>query len=70
MNDRSDDAIKDLCTSYSAYVRAITGNDNNSIIAWSICLMGDQKRTGVSMVPMSRLEDTLKIRDDLTKEIY
>jgi hypothetical protein len=69
-NDRSDKAIEDLCVSYSAYVRAITEKNDQAMIAWAICLITDQERTGVTMIPMERLRNSIKLRNEIAKEIY
>jgi hypothetical protein len=69
-NDRSNKAIEDLCTSYSAYVRAITEKNDQAMIAWAICLITDQENTGVTMVPMDRLRNTIKLREAIVADMY
>ena len=69
-NDRSDKAIEDLCISYSAYMRAIIEKNDQAMVAWAICLITDQERTGVTMVPMHRLQGTIKLQQELAKEMY
>ena len=70
MHNRSNKAIEDLCTSYSAYVAAIRENNDQAIAAWAICLISDQTETGVEMVPTERLRATLAIRQSIVKEMY
>lgn len=69
-HDRSNKAIEELCISYSAYMRAISEQNNHAIITWAICLISDQKNTGVTMVPMDLLQNTIQLRKELVKEIY
>jgi hypothetical protein len=63
MTDRSDKAIEDLCVSYSAYVRAIVEKNDQAMIAWALCLITDQENTGVTMIPMERLRNSIRLRE-------
>ena len=69
-NDRSNKAIEDLCTSYSAYMRAITDQNDQAMVAWALCLITDQENTGVTMIPMDRLHSCIKLRREIEQEIY
>lgn len=69
-NNRNNKAIEDLCTSYSAYMAAIREQRDQAITAWAICLLADQKNTGVIMIPMDRLYGTIELRKELVKEMY
>lgn len=66
--DRSNRAIEDLCTSYHAYMTAIAAKDNTGIMVWAQCLISDQLATGVNIVPIERLQDTVSIRLRMSEE--
>ncbi len=68
--DRSDNAIQELCISYSAYMRAISEQNDKAIVTWAICLIADQERTGVTMVPVDRLRNTIKLRTAILADLY
>ena len=59
MNDRSDQNIKDLVISYSAYMTAIKERKDYAIVAWARCLLDDQERTGVEMIGTERLRESI-----------
>lgn len=58
--DRSNQAISDLVVSYSAYMSAIKERRHQAIVTWAMCLLGDQKTTGVEMIPAATLELDIK----------
>ena len=60
MNDRSDQNIKDLVISYSAYMSAIKERKDYAIVTWAQCLLDDQERTGVEMISPERLKQGIK----------
>ena len=68
--NRTNKAIEDLCTSYHAYMNAIASRNDKSIVVWAHCLIGDQKETGVEMVPMQLLRDTIALRQSILDEAY
>jgi hypothetical protein len=60
MTDRSNEAIKDLVISYSAYMSAIKERKDYAIVTWARCLLDDQERTGVEMIGTQRLRESIK----------
>ena len=60
MNDHSDQNIKDLVISYSAYMTAIKERKDYAIVTWARCLLDDQERTGVEMIGTERLRESIK----------
>ena len=70
MLNRSNKAIEDLCTSYSAFMAAVRENNDQAIAAWAICLITDQTETGVEMIPMERLRASLALRKSIVADMY
>jgi len=60
MTDRSEEAIKDLVISYSAYMSSIKERKHHAIVTWAQCLLDDQERTGVEMIGTERLRESIK----------
>ena len=70
MNDRSDEAIKDLVISYSAYMSAIKERKHYAIVTWAQCLLDDQERTGVEMIGSTRLRSDISLWMPETEGVY
>ena len=68
--DRSDSAIQDLCISYRSYMQAISEQKSQAIAIWAKCLLDDQTRTGVEMVPNDRLKNSIVLYRDILAEAY
>ena len=70
MNDRSNEAIKDLVISYSAYMSAIKERKHHAIVTWAQCLLDDQERTGVEMISSERLRSDISLWQPDPEGIY
>lgn len=68
--DRSNRAISDLVISYSAYMDAVRRRVDHAIYTWAHCLIGDQERTGVVMVPYVVLREDIQSREDCLEEVF
>jgi len=69
-NDRSEQAIKDLVISYSAYMSAIKERKHHAIVTWAQCLLDDQERTGIEMIGSERLLSDISLWMPETGEVY
>ena len=70
MNDRSDQNIKDLVISYSAYMSAIKERKDYAIVTWAQCLLDDQERTGIEMIDSTRLRSDISLWMPETEGVY
>ena len=70
MTDRSEQAIKDLVISYSAYMSAIKERKHHAIVTWAQCLLADQELTGVEMIGSERLRSDISLWQPDPEGIY
>ena len=70
MNDRSEQAIKDLVISYSAYMSAIKERKHYAIVTWARCLLDDQELTGVEMIGPERLRSDISLWEHQIEGVY
>ena len=68
--NRTNKSIEDLCTSYCAYMRAISERNDNAIVVWAKCLIDDQIETGVTMISNEILRNTIAVRQSILEEAY
>jgi hypothetical protein len=70
MTDRSEQAIKDLVISYSAYMSAIKERKHHAIVTWAQCLLSDQELTGVEMIGSERLRSDISLWQPDPEGVY
>jgi hypothetical protein len=70
MTDRSEQTIKDLVISYSAYMSAIKERKDHAIVTWAQCLLDDQERTGIEMIGSARLRSDISLWMPETEGVY